>query len=170
MSDQSSMAVVLHSYAYSLDYLREQVADLSPVQMLMQPHGMLSHPAWVIGHLTYSCQAIGGEFGLAEWLPSDWRQLYGTGSRPMAEASHYPPKDEALLYLSDGQRRVTAAVRALSDNQLDQPLPDENYRRVLPTIRHAITQVLVAHVAYHVGQVTLWRRLNALPSLARPFA
>jgi hypothetical protein len=28
---------------------------------------------------------------------------------------------------------------------------------VFPTIRHALTQVLAGHTAYHVGQVALWR-------------
>jgi hypothetical protein len=57
----------------------------------------------------------------------------------------------------------------LSEGQLSAPFPDPQYRDVFPTIRHAITQVLVGHTAYHVGQLNLWRRAAGLPRLSRSF-
>lgn len=166
----TSMKIVLHSFAYCLDYLREQVADLGSGEIVAQPDGIINHPAWVIGHLTVSCQALGGEIGLREWLPTDWPRKYGTNSTPVPDASAYADKNELLRSLADAQTRITAAVEQLSDDQLDQTLPDENYRILLPTVRHAITQVLVAHPANHIGQITLWRRAMGLSQMMRPFA
>jgi len=163
------MQDVLSSFAYSLDYLRELVADLSEQEMVAQPSRIMNHAAWTIGHLTYSCQAIGGEIGLAPWLPDDWRARFGTGSVAMNDPSAYAPKSLAIVRLGEGQARITAAVLSLTDSQLSAPLPDERFRSVLPSVRHALTQVLVAHTALHVGQLILWRKALGKASLGRGY-
>ena len=164
-----TMKAVLHSFAYGLDFLREQVADVAAADMVAQPNGIVNHPAWVIGHLTHTCEMLGGAIGLPGWLPGDWAGRFGTGSVPAADAGLFPPKAEALAALRDAQSRLTRAVERLDDPRLDEPFPDPSYRDVFPTIRHAITQVLVGHTAYHVGQVNVWRRAMGLPPMGRAF-
>ena len=164
-----TMNAALHSFAHALDYLREQVADVSPPDMAAQPHGIVNHPAWTISHLTHSCEMLGGVIGVPPWLPHDWARRFGTGSVPVPDVRHYEPKDRALALLRDGQSRLTAAVRQLDDARLDMPFPDESYQRVFPTVRHALTQVLVGHTANHIGQLTVWRRAMGLPRMARAF-
>lgn len=164
-----TMKPVLHSFAYCLDFLREQVADVDAADMVAQPNSIINHPAWVIGHLIYTCQMLGGAIGLPQWLPSDWAMRFGTGSVVVADASLYETKNNALAMLGDAQSRITQTVDHLNDADLDEPFPDQSYRVVFPTIRHAITQVLVGHTANHIGQVTVWRRAMGLPSMGRPF-
>ena len=160
---------VLHSFGYCLDFLREQVADVAAADMVAQPNGIMNHPAWVIGHLTFVCQLLGGAIGLSPWLPDEWARRFGTGSTPVADAGCYEVKENALAILADAQSRFTAAVEQLNDAQLDAPFPVESYRVVFPTIRHALTQVLVGHTANHIGQVSVWRRAMGLPPMARGF-
>jgi DinB superfamily len=165
-----AMKPVLHSFAYALDFLREQVADVPAADMVAQPSGIMNHPAWVIGHLTYTCQMLGGAIGMSGWLPDDdWGKRFGTGSVPVADVGAYETKEEALNILRDAQSRMTNLVGRLDDARLDEPFPDESYRDVFPTIRHAITQVLVGHTANHVGQLTVWRRAMGLPRMRRSF-
>lgn len=164
-----TMKPVLHSFAYCIDFLHEQVADVPAADMVAQPNGIKNHPAWVIGHLTYTCQMVGGIIGVAEWLPNDFAKRFGTGSVPIADTNAYETKDEALARLRDARSRITRAVDQLADAQLDAPFPDELYRDVFPTIRHAITQVLVGHTANHIGQLTVWRRSMGLPPMGRSF-
>jgi hypothetical protein len=160
---------VLHSFAYALDYLREQLADVAPADMVAQPAGILNHPAWTVGHLTHSCQLLAEVVGVAPWLPDDFAARFGTGSVPVPDIAHYEPKDKAMAILRDAQTRLTRAVEQLADAQLDQPFPDPSYRQVFPTVRHALTQVMVGHAAFHVGQVTVWRRGMGLPRMGRAF-
>jgi hypothetical protein len=163
------MKPVLHSFAYCFDFLREQVADVAAPDMVAQPNGVVNHPAWVIGHLTFTCQLLGGVIGLPEWLPNDWAQRFGTGSTPIAHVSLHETKSDALAMLCDAQSRITQVVERLDDSRLDEPFPDESYRDVFPTIRHALTQVLVGHTANHVGQLSVWRRAMGLPPMGRAF-
>jgi len=164
-----TMKPVLHSFAYCLDFLREQVVDVAAPDMVAQLHGIMNHPAWVIGHLTVTCQQLGGVIGLPRWLPDDWAERFGTGSLPVADASLYETKDSALAMLGDAEMRIIQAVDVLNDSRLDEPFPDESYVLVFPTIRHALTQVLVGHTANHIGQLSVWRRAMGLPPMGRSF-
>jgi hypothetical protein len=164
-----TMKPILHSFAYCLDFLREQVADVAAADMVAQPNGIMNHPAWVIGHLTVTCQKLGGAIRLPEWLPNDWARRFDTGSVPVADASLYETKDSALAMLRDAQSRITQAVDRLDDSHLDEPFPDESYRVIFPTTRHALTQVLVGHTAYHIGQLPIWRKAMGLPRMGRAF-
>jgi hypothetical protein len=160
---------VLRSYGMTLDYLRRLVADLDDRQMALQPGGAVNHPAWVLGHLIYSCQAIGGEVGLPAWLEEDWARCFGAGSAPTADPAAYPSKAELLHALADGQRRLADRLAAVGEAGLAAPLPDERYRETFPTVGHAVLHILVAHAAVHVGQVSVWRRVAGLPPVPEPF-
>ena len=164
-----SLVPVLHSFAYALDYLREQVADVLPADMVVQPGGVVNHPMWTLGHIGHSCELLCGVVGVSSWLPADWGRRFGTGSRPEADVDAYPRKVEMLEVLADAQARLTRAVESLGDAQLDQPFPDPAYREVFPTVRHALTQVMVGHLAFHVGQVSVWRNAMGLPRMKRWF-
>ena len=164
-----SIEPVLHSFVYSLDYLRAQVADVTEADLVAQPPGSRNHPAWTIGHLTFACQAIGGAIGLAPWLPVEFSQRHGPGSQPLPDAAAYSAKADGLEALSAAQARVTEAASALSAARLEQIFPVESYRPVFPTIRHALAQVLIGHTAYHVGQVALWRHAMGLKPVGRSY-
>ena len=163
------MKTVLHSFAFSLDFLRDQVADIPLDDMVTQPHGIRNHPAWVIGHLTHVSESLGGVIGVPPWLPDDWTTRYGTGSVPVADPAVYEAREEALAILGDAQSRITRAVEQLNMTRLEEPFPEEAFRYVFPTIAHFLTQVLVGHSAYHVGQVGVWRRAMDLPTIGRSY-
>jgi DinB superfamily len=166
---QMTMKTVLHSFAYALDFLREQVAEINEADMAVQPNGIMNHPAWTIGHLTAATHLLARTIGVPKWLPTEWVQTYRTGSSPVANASLYDSKNELLSKLREAQSKITQAIEQMDDSQLDQPFPAEAYRDVFPTIRHALTQVLVGHTAYHVSQITLWRKAMGLPPMKRSF-
>ena len=164
------ITAALHSFAYTLDFLREQVADVALAGMVAQPGIITNHPAWIIGHLTFTCQMLGSAIaGLKPWLPDDWPARFGTGSIPVADATKYENKDKSLAVLRDAQSRITQAVEQLDEHRLNQPFPDESYLYVFSTIRHAITQVLVGHTSFHVGQLSVWRKAMRLPPMQRSF-
>lgn len=163
------MQSVLHSFAYGLDYLREQVADVPPADMAAQPAGFCNHPAWVIGHLALTCQELAAVIDLPAWLPPDWPGRFGAGSVPVADPGAYEPKDQLLARLAEAQEKMTRGIQRLGPAELARAFPDAAFQQIFPSLGHAFTQVLVGHTAYHVGQVTLWRRAMGLPKLTRAF-
>ena len=164
-----TMKPVLHSFAYGLDFLREQVADVDEADMIAQPNGIVNHPAWTIGHITAATHLLARTIGVQKWLPTEWVQHYRTGSIPVADANPYDSKNELLSKLREAQSKISHAIEQMNDSQLDVPFPAESYRDVFPTIRHALTQVLIGHTAFHVGQLSLWRKAMGLPQMKRSF-
>ena len=160
---------VIRSFTRTLDFLRRMLADVPETMMTVQPCGAVNHPAWVVGHLTYSCQAIGGELGLEPWLPVNWEQQFGTGSAPVERRDAYPNKPELLAALADAERRITQRIHELGEADLVKPLPDIRCRDEFPTVGHAVLHILTSHAAVHVGQVTVWRRVVGLEPLKEPF-
>ncbi len=158
---------MLRSFEYSVGFLRELVGDVPDERWTEMPAGLANHAAWVVGHLAYSCQAIGGEIGMEPWLEDDRKSLFGTGSVPLRERDHYPASGLLIGELDDGVRRVVERVRRDWSAISRQDLPDVRYRAMLPTIGDAVLQVLVAHIAYHVGQTMLWRKAMQMPPLTR---
>ena len=159
---------LLNSYALTLEYLHRMVGDLEEPQMVCQPKGVVNHPAWTIGHLVFSNQAIGGEIGIAPWLPSEWERQFGTGSTPVADPKVYPRKARLFEALNDGQRKLTERLTALGETAMSEPLPDVRYRDRIPTVGHAVLHILTGHTAMHVGQITVWRRAMGLRVIPEP--
>ncbi len=149
---------VLNSYRLTLGYLKRLIADVPDPDLTRQPIGVVNHPAWVIGHLTYSCQALGGELELPTWLPAEWEPRFGTGSIPISDRSAYPSKADLLTALADGEARVSNRLANLGDAGMSTALPDERHRSTFPTVGHAVVHILAGHAAVHVGQVSVWRR------------
>ena len=91
-----TMAPVLHSLHYSLDFLAEQIADVNAEQMVAQPVGLENHPSWTIGHLTHVLQLIGTVIGIERTLPARWITRYGPGSKPVVDVTVYETKEELM--------------------------------------------------------------------------
>lgn len=160
---------LLVSFRLALAYLRRLLEDLRDEQMLSQPSGTGNHPAWIVGHIVYSLQAMSGELGVQPWLPEDWSRMFGTGTNPEAATAAYPPKSQLLEYLRDAESRVANAIEKLTESDLASPLPDAGYRKTLPTIGHALIHILVGHASVHIGQLTVWRHAMGLPRAPEHF-
>lgn len=60
------MESVIHSFRYSIGYLREQVEDVTEEQVTAQPDGVRNHPLWTIGHIVFACEMLGTVIGVEE--------------------------------------------------------------------------------------------------------
>ena len=153
---------LIHSFETTLKFMQESVADLSERQMVEQPTGVPNHGIWTLGHITLSCQGIAVELGAEPWLPDNWESDFGYGSTPSSDLSRYPRKPEMLTLLADAANRMRETLLATNESVLRQSLPDEAF----PTMGHLLLQIVVAHTAYHAGQLAVWRRAIGKPSVA----
>lgn len=153
---------LIQTFESTVRFVEQSVADLSEPQMVEQPTGAPNHGTWTLGHIIYSCEAIAAELGVERWLPDDWESAFGYGSTPTSDLSRYSKKSEMLTLLADATSRLRRALIAANDSVLRQSLPDET----LPTMGHLLLQVVVAHTAYHAGQLAVWRRAIGKESVA----
>ena len=155
----------LSSYGLALDYARRLLAGLDDAQTVAQPVQGMTHPAWIVGHLIYSCQMIGVEMGLAPWLPGDWEERFVAGSQVASDPARYPPKDKLIAMFEEATSRVRERLAQVTDAELDGPPPDARYRDVFPTLGHAVLHILTVHTAIHLGQLSAWRRAMGLAAV-----
>ena len=165
---RSMIANVLRSFAMNLDYARRLLGDVTDEQMTAQPAKRMNPPAWIVGHIVRSFQLIGDELGLKPWLPGHWNSLFATGSIPQTEGADYPNKTTLLDALVEGRRKLTDALGAMTDKDLDRPLPDKRFRHIFPSLGSAVLHILTVHTAVHVGQLSAWRRAMGLPPVDDP--
>ncbi len=152
------------SYRATLQLIVRATSDLGPGQWTAQPGGIRNHPAWTIGHLVHSAQAIGGELGLSPWLPESWEEKFGTGSAPQVDGEISPSPAELESALVFAEQRVIERLQSMPADVLAGPLPDVRYREVFPSLGHAVVHILCAHTSFHAGQIMLWRRAMGLPT------
>jgi len=140
-------------------FLREQVADLTDEEMILQTAGIINHAAWTLGHVVCSFQAVAGELGVEAWLPEHWESCFSYGSLPDPALSEHSRKMVLMDALEDAGRRLRAALLRAEERELAELLPDEKSREVFPTKAHMLIQVVAGHTAYHAGQLATWRRV-----------
>jgi len=149
---------LVFSFEHTIAYIENQVSDLSDQDMALQPAGVPNHPAWTLGHIIHSCQAMAGELGVEPWLPGDWESRFGYGSVPAPGVLEPLDKATLLAALAEASRRLRTALSRLDERTLADPLPDEKSHEVFPTKGHALLQVVAVHTAFHAGQLAAWRR------------
>jgi hypothetical protein len=157
------IAEILNSHGILFHDLGKLLVDVSDELFFARPVSEMNPPAWIVGHLVYSCQMIGGEIGLTPWLDETWVQLFATGSEAPADSDAYPDRASLMSALDEAGQRLADRLAAMSDEYLAVPLPDERYRDTFPTLGHAVLHILTVHAAFHVGQLSAWRRAARLP-------
>lgn len=150
-------------YGFNLDRVRALVSDLTPEQMVAQPHGLVNHPAWTLGHLTISADNLAGLLGLDRQAPAGWDKTFPTGGTPPGGAPDaYPPQAELLAALTAQHERNAAAAQQADPALLARPHPNERHRKYFPTIGDIVVFLMTSHEMDHIGQLAAWRRAMGL--------
>ena len=158
------------SFGFNMKYLKLLAADLDDSQLVVQRDGVPNHATWTIGHLIYTCERMCEALGQTGWLPEDWSEHFGTGSTPVGDPAEYPSKTELLAALDLADRNMLKALDGENEDSLTRPLPNKQYRKVFPTVGHALLYILLSHFSMHVGQLTVWRRACGFEVVKEPFA
>src|SRR5207237_528854 len=147
--------LVLPTYNLNLMYAQKLVADVPDDRMCAQPvpGQTLNHAAFVLGHLAWTSDSAVGLLGKQPAGAADWKPLFGTGARPLADRSLYPAKAALLEALEGAHDRLIKALAEAKPEVLGQPAPERMLAR-FPTVRHMLVGLMTAHEATHLGQLS----------------
>ena len=119
-----------------------------------------NHPLWVLGHLAWSEGDIIQRAMLGRPNPvAHWKDLFGIGSEPTADATRYPALEEIKKAFQDLRAQTMEVLATLTDADLDQPskgCPPE-FQQFLGTYAQCFL-VAIANTMNHRGQVADARR------------
>ncbi len=160
----SSMQHLLFGFRFNLGHAETLVKDLTDEQMVQQPHGVVNHPAWTLGHLASAANMVAKQFGKESTFPTDWEDKFKTGGVPSNDASTFPSKDRLLAELTTQHERAADAVANTDAAVFAQEFPDENTRKYFPTLGDFAAYLMGGHEGNHLGQIAAWRRAMGLPA------
>lgn len=125
-----------------------------------------NHPLWILGHVTYSEAELRDEFIFGKPNPlAGWKDIFGQGSQPSADASQYPPFDEVAAKFGEIRSETLKMLDTMSDDDLDQPskVPEEA-KDFFGTVGQCLSAIPL-HLVFHGGQVADARRAARRPPL-----
>ena len=154
-------------YGFNVGVARALVDDLTREQMVEQPHGVVNHPAWSLGHLVMTADGLARLLGLESEVREGWGEVFATGGIPSDDPSRYPSKHELLDALEGQHRRNAAAVERVEPAWFAVPNPNERRRKRFPTVGDVAIFLMTSHEMLHLGQVAAWRRAMGLPPARR---
>ena len=158
---------VTYVYKFNLGMAERLVADLTPEQMVLQPSGVVNHPAWSLGHLVLSANGLAVYLGLESQVPDGWDRVFATGGTPSGDEGDYPAREELLAALTAQHERNTGAVLQADPASFAAPHPEERVRKYFPTLGDMVTFLMTSHETSHLGQISAWRRAAGIGPPAR---
>lgn len=153
---------VLDAYRLNLMVAEILAKDLSAEQMCQQPHGLVNHPAWSLGHLVTAAHGLCQLVGIESSLPDGWAETFKAGTPPDPDPTANPSKDELLAQHRGYHDRISQALPGLDTATLATPHPKEEMRPYFPTIGAQVVFMLTGHEMDHLGQIAAWRRAMGL--------
>lgn len=131
------------------------ITDMKDAPLTQPTKNGGNHPLWVLGHLAYSEANIVNDIMLGETNPlAEWKDVFGGGSTPVADASKYPPFDEVLAKFEEVRERTLTLLNGFTEEDLNKPArncPPER-QDFFGTIGQCLV-ILALHPAMHSGQV-----------------
>lgn len=153
---------ILHTFGLNLMVAELLVQDLTAEQMTQQPHGLINHPAWNLGHLVSTTHATCQLTGIESSLPDGWAEKFAAGAPPNPDGTQNPSKEELLAEFRACHERLNKALPKIDSETMAKTHPDEDTRKYFPTIGDQIIYMMTAHEMDHLGQVAAWRRAMGL--------
>ena len=153
---------VIHAYDLQLKLAKQLVGDIPDDQMCAQPHGLVNHPTWSLGHLIMTAHSVGKVIGIETTAPEGWAELFKTGGTPSDDAAGQPSKSELLAELERVHDCWKAALPGVDASVLDAEHPDEKMRGYFPTVGAMVAFIMTSHEMDHLGQVAAGRRAAGL--------
>jgi hypothetical protein len=142
--------------------LRGMVDPLPDERLAEQPHGVVNHPAWTVGHLAVGIDMVLELLGEPAACPDGWADAHAPGTVPTGDRSAFASKSVLLDAYTDAHRRLSGAMRRADPSALGAQMPVEAYRSFFPTVGHAAMYMLASHEPAHMGQLAVWRRAAGL--------
>ena len=163
MDDPVSNAIVAQWHELR-EVAGQLVADLTDEQMVSQPVAgvTMNHPAWVLSHLAAYAPVLAGILR-GEEVEDPLSHKHGRGSQPLPDTSEYLPRAELISNYAKAYDSAAIAFANATLERLSKPTPIKRWLGRFPTIGYLPGQFLVKHNAYHLGQISAWRRASGLP-------
>ncbi|MEM6551523.1 MAG: DinB family protein [Planctomycetota bacterium] len=153
---------LLFAYRWNADTLTRLADDIDDARFADQPVPHINHPAWLIGHVSAYNDVV---LALLTGQPFDnpWTLPCGKDRPPVADRSAYPSKPELIQRFTTGVDTAVDAIASAEPAAWSAPVEHATWGKQFARVASAVSFLTSAHLAYHTGQLSSWRRAAGMP-------
>ena len=122
----------------------------------------INHPAFVLGHCAYYVGVCMQFLGSDIQLDDADRDMYEHGVDCLHMHDGYRPKDEACTHFMERLEEAASFVENLEDSIFERSTDGTFFEGRMPNLAAVANFMMVAHVMFHLGQVSGWRRIAGI--------
>lgn len=128
-----------------------------------------NHPAFILGHLCLYPVKVLELLGLDTTPavpPPGFDDVFSKNAKCTDDETGtlYPAHEAIVAFFETSYAAALAALRSASDEQLLAENPvDTPMKQVCPTLGSLLAFYMNGHVMTHLGQLSTWRRMEAMP-------
>lgn len=141
--------------------LRNCLADMTQAQAEARPDGFGNSALWVAAHL------VKARHGMLKWLGAERANPLPAGlvaAKGITDVTAWPALDEVLAAWTDVSHALRDRLAAITSAELDAAV-DVRFPVFEQTV-FAVVVFMVMHDSYHVGQLSVLRKLAGLPGMS----
>ncbi len=143
---------------FLMDGLNDVLADVPAARIFERPPGNGHPPVWVMGHLAI-CSELGQSFLGGAVSHSDWLPAFGPGSSDSIESNEAYSKEDLIESIHRGYSTLCElAVAADHTAMLASHGISLLEGSKIVTVGDLIAHLLTSHFAFHLAQLSAWRR------------
>lgn len=131
--------------------------DLGDQHLAIEPAPGLKTAGWLLGHMVVTGDFARRLCGLPPLAPKEWRSLFSPGTTPSHDATTYPRMQELIGAFRAVYGDLATNAPATSAEALGAANPYEKARPAFPTAGDFAVYLMTGHLAYHLGQLSMWR-------------
>ncbi len=149
-------------YEFSYAAMNRNLQELSNEDSLVLPEAGGNCLNWVLGHVVAARGTVLMLAGTPPTMTGERLAPYRRGSHPEG-TDDFVDLATLLSWLDDTQKQLIPALAALSEEDLNRPVPEDQRR---PPLTGSVGDALIRlyyHEGYHNGQIGLLRRLAGKP-------
>lgn len=151
----------IHGWQRVAGQAQSLLKNVAADQYVLQPAGVVNHPAWTLSHLIHYHPAILSLLRnepVADPANAPNVNLYDEGSTPQPDPTLYLPGDELLAAYLKSHAHVLEALKQAPDECFSQKPGLERWAKAFPTVADNLVYLMLLHESQHLGQVMVWRR------------
>jgi hypothetical protein len=85
---------------------------------------------------------------------------------PKDDTAPLPTKAELVQTIEAGRRKIVEAIAKVDPARMEQPQNSDFFKdSPVKTVGDVVAHLLTTHFAYHLGQISAWRRVEGKPFL-----
>ena len=154
-------------YQFQRAYYRRLVEGIIDARLREVPARGLKPAAWLLTHLAIANDYALGLLGKPRVCPEDWHRDYGPGSTLPASGDAIATVEALVAKYEEGHRAVIDALPSATPEAMAAPNPLglPLVKDCLHNVGDLLAHLLTTHSAYHLGQLSTWRRAAGLPEV-----